>query len=47
MFDPDAVRLRAWELRDGAYVLAGDVSGDEAFEAAVPFAVRVVPSALV
>ncbi|HWL36880.1 MAG TPA: Uma2 family endonuclease [Frankiaceae bacterium] len=47
VFDPAAVRLRAWELRDGAYVLVGDVSGDEAFETNVPFPVRVVPSTLV
>jgi Uma2 family endonuclease len=47
VFDPAAVRLLAWELRNGAYVLVGDVSGDEAFETAVPFPVRVVPSALV
>lgn len=47
VFDPRAVRLLAWELRDGAYVLVGDVTGDEAFETNVPFAVRVVPSALV
>lgn len=47
VFDPKAVRLRAWELRGGAFVLAGDVSGDEAFETDVPFRARVVPSALV
>lgn len=45
--DPLAKRLVAWELRDGAYVQVADVSGDEAFEAKVPFPVRVVPSALV
>lgn len=47
VFDPRTVRLRAWDLRDGAFVAVADVSGDEAYEAAVPFAVRVVPSALV
>lgn len=47
VFDPAAVRLLAWELRGGAYLLAGDVTGDEGFETTVPFAVRVVPSALV
>lgn len=47
VFDPAAVRLLAWELRDGAYTQVADVSGDEAFETGVPFPVRVVPSALV
>ena len=45
--DPLAVRLIAWELRNGAFVQVADVSGDEAFETEVPFPVRVVPSALV
>jgi Uma2 family endonuclease len=47
VFDPEAVRLRAWDLRDGAYVEVADVSGEEPYEAAVPFAVTVVPAALV
>ena len=47
VFDPDTVRLRAWELSEGTYVLAGDVSGDEAFEAEVPFPITVIPAALV
>lgn len=45
--DPMAARLIAWDLRDGAFVQVADVSGDEAFEAEMPFPVRVVPSALV
>jgi Uma2 family endonuclease len=45
--DPDAPRLVAWELRDGAYVEVADVSGDEVFAASVPFAVTVTPAALV
>lgn len=44
--DPDEVRLRAWDLRDGRYVEAADVSGDEPYEAAVPFPVTVVPAAV-
>jgi Uma2 family endonuclease len=47
VFDPVAVRLIAWELRDGAYVQIGDVNGDEAFETEVPFPIRVVPASLV
>lgn len=47
VFDPDRMGLRAWELRDGAYVQVADVSGDEAFETDVPFPVRVIPGALV
>ena len=47
VFDPKAARLIAWELRGGAFVQVADVSGDEAFETTVPFAIRVVPSALV
>lgn len=49
VFDPVArpaeARLIAWELtRAGAYRQIADVRGDEAFEAAVPFPVRVVPA---
>ena len=47
VFDPNKVRLRAWDLRDGAYVQVADVRGDEPYEAAVPFAVTVVPATLV
>ena len=45
--DPVEARLVAWELRDGAYVEVAGVRGDEAFAATVPFAVTVVPAALV
>jgi Uma2 family endonuclease len=45
--DPHEVRLQAWDLRDGAYVQVADVCGDEPFHGTVPFAVTVVPSALV
>lgn len=46
--DPEAaeVTLTAWELRDGSYVAAGAVTGDEAWTAAVPFDVTVVPARL-
>ena len=47
VFDPQAVRLRAWDLRAGAYAEVADVSGDEAYAATVPFAVTVIPAALV
>ncbi|HEX8001781.1 MAG TPA: Uma2 family endonuclease [Mycobacteriales bacterium] len=46
-FDPRAVRLRAWVLRDGAFDLDADVLGDEPYETAVPFPVTVVPASLV
>jgi Uma2 family endonuclease len=46
--DPLTPRLRALQLdRTGTYVEVADVRGDEAFEAAVPFPMTVVPSALV
>ncbi len=45
--DPVEARLVAWELRGGTYVQVADVRGDEAYDAAVPCAVTVVPSALV
>jgi Uma2 family endonuclease len=45
---PAEARLLAWELGDdGAYHQVADVHGDEAFEASVPFPVRVVPAELV
>lgn len=44
--DPDAVRLRAWELAGARYDLVADVTGAEAFRAEVPFPVEVVPAAL-
>ena len=39
--------LTVFELRAGKYELVAQVSGDDAFEAALPFPVTVVPSALV
>ncbi|HVF06129.1 MAG TPA: Uma2 family endonuclease [Frankiaceae bacterium] len=47
VFDPTTVRLRAWDLREGEFVLVADVTGDEAYAAAVPFPVTVVPATLV
>lgn len=44
--DPEAPRLTVWELRDGAYVEIADVVGDESWTAQAPYAVTIVPSAL-
>lgn len=38
--------LTAWELRDSAYVLVGDVTGDERYVATAPYPVTVSPAAL-
>ena len=43
----DKPRLVVFELSQGRYEQVADVGGDEAIEAARPFPVRVVPSALV
>ena len=47
VIDPDEPSLTAWELRGDTYVEAGQVRGGQAFEATVPFSVRVVPADLV
>lgn len=44
---PAEARLIAWELVKAEYCQVADVRGDEAFEATVPFPVRVVPAELV
>jgi Uma2 family endonuclease len=45
---PAEARLIAWELTgNGEYRQVADVRGDEAYEATVPFPVRVVPGQLV
>jgi Uma2 family endonuclease len=45
---PAEARLMAWELAsDGSYRQVADVAGDTAFEATLPFPVRVVPAELV
>jgi Uma2 family endonuclease len=45
--DRDRPQLTAFELRDGRYEIAAAVSGDEPFEARLPFPVAVRPSQLV
>ena len=47
LVDPHERRLTVLQLVDGAYVEAADVRGTDAYDAAVPFAVRVVPADLV
>jgi Uma2 family endonuclease len=42
-----APTLTAWELRDGAFVEVAHAAGEEPAVLAVPFAVTVVPAALV
>ena len=45
--DPDEPSIRAWELRNGAYVEVGCAVGDDAVELTTPFPVTLVPAALV
>jgi Uma2 family endonuclease len=45
--DPDEPSLRAWELRDDAYVEVGRAVGDEVLRASLPYAVEVTPASLV
>ena len=44
--DPIAPSLRVLELCDGAYVESAVVTGDRAYDAVLPFPVRVVPADL-
>jgi Uma2 family endonuclease len=44
--DPAAPTLSAYDLVDGRYVGVATVTGDEAFEATLPFPVTVVPARL-
>ena len=44
--DPDIPSLTAWELREGAYVLAGEASGEQPLTLTAPFPVTVVPARL-
>ena len=44
---PRAPSLTALRLRDGAYVEEASVTGDDAYEAAFPFPVTVIPGRLV
>lgn len=43
MFDPQQAKLTVLEPEDGRYTERAMVSGDEVFEAEVPFPVEVVP----
>ncbi|HEV2240609.1 MAG TPA: Uma2 family endonuclease, partial [Streptosporangiaceae bacterium] len=45
--DPDKPELTVFELQDGRYQQVAQVAGNEPFEAARPFPVTVIPSALV
>lgn len=42
--DPERTELIAWELREGCYVEVARVSGQERFEAQLPFPVTIVPA---
>lgn len=44
--DPDEPTLTAWDLIDGRYVEVGQVTGAQAYDAKLPFPVRVVPDDL-
>lgn len=45
--EPDRPRLIAFELRDGKYQVAADVSADEQWHAEIPFPVTIKPATLV
>ena len=44
--DPDKPSVTVLELESGRYVERACVEGDDAYEAALPFPVRIVPSRL-
>ena len=44
--DPDVPSVTAWVLRAGAYVLAGEATGEQALSLNVPYPVTVVPARL-
>jgi Uma2 family endonuclease len=46
VMDPDIPSLTGWQLRDGRYVDAAHVEGDEVFEVSTPFAVSLRPGDL-
>ena len=46
VIDPDELSLRAWELREGAYMKTAFVSRDETWAASVPYAVSLRPDQL-
>jgi hypothetical protein len=45
--DPDQPSLRAWEVRENAYVEIADVVDAETFRTTRPFAVEVTPDRLI
>ena len=47
IFDPQHTRLTVLELENGSYVERALVSGDQVFEAELPFPVKVVPADLI
>lgn len=47
VIDPDESSLRAWELRDGAYVQVAHATGDEPADLTLPWPIEIVPSHLV
>ena len=47
IIDPEAPSITAFELAEGQYVLAGEATCDAAVTLTKPFAVTVIPSALV
>jgi Uma2 family endonuclease len=47
VIDPDEPSLTAWQLVDGRYEQKATVTGDEPYEATMPFAVTITPSDLV
>lgn len=44
--DPDEPSVTVWQLRDGSYELAGEVSGQELLMVERPFPLRIVPDLL-
>jgi len=46
LVDPEVPSVRVLELRDGNYQQVALVRGDEGFDAALPYPVRLVPSGL-
>lgn len=46
LVDPDALRLTAYELRDGEYQIVAEIARDQEWTTAVPFEVTIRPSEL-
>ncbi|MEI2778665.1 MAG: Uma2 family endonuclease [Tetrasphaera sp.] len=47
VIDPDEPSITAWDLRDGAYVVAGRATGAEELTLQLPYAVTIRPADLV